>query len=69
MPYKRNQIEEAIGRIFHPDSEKQLLTRLMRLAASIGPKILKKPTLHFSARTHLVLEPIFHFPSTKSSRC
>ena len=31
MSYKRNQIEEAIGRIFHPDSEKQLLTRLKRL--------------------------------------
>ena len=31
MSYKRNQIEEAIGRIFNPDSEKQLLTRLKRL--------------------------------------
>jgi hypothetical protein len=57
MSYKRNQIEEAIARVFAPNWEKPpsgLRTRIKRclnltvpLAATFDLKMLKRPTLDF----------------------
>ena len=58
MSYKRNQVEEAIARIFYrqkPTSEfRTRIKRLLELDRSMGRKIrckmLKRPILHSSAR-------------------
>jgi hypothetical protein len=71
MSYKRNQIEGAIARLFAPNCKKLLrscarassgcLNLTVPLAATFDLKMLKRPTLDFSARRHPGPEPLFSF--------
>ena len=71
MPYKRNQVEEAISRIFAPKCESRLpncapvssgcLTLTVLSVGSLGQKMRNRPTLDFLARRHPGPEPLFRF--------
>jgi hypothetical protein len=79
VSYKRNQVEEAIARIFYPHRHKppsELRTRIKRLLEldrSMGRKVrskdAKRPTLHFLAKRHPAPEPMFCSRSMKPSHC
>jgi hypothetical protein len=79
MSYKRNQIEEAIARIFDPNCEQppsELRTRIkgclsltVQLAANVGLQMLKKPTLLFSLTRHLARDRMSGSRNMKPSHC